>query len=75
MFGRAGPIRVSPCLLPYYVLFREATEALEKALVVVDAALLSTHLEHAKSVLGQLAGDTVSEELLDRLFNQFCIGK
>jgi tRNA modification GTPase len=32
-------------------------------------------LTAAVSVLGEITGDTVQDELLDMVFSQFCIGK
>lgn len=57
------------------VFFSEAHEELECALSVRDTALLADHLQRALDIFGQMAGSTVSEQILDDLFKQFCIGK
>jgi tRNA modification GTPase len=37
--------------------------------------LAATDIREALSTLGELTGDTATEEILDRIFSQFCIGK
>ncbi|MGC9359649.1 MAG: hypothetical protein ACP5G7_04630 [Anaerolineae bacterium] len=37
--------------------------------------LVAVDLQEAVYLLGQVTGDTASEELLDTIFGQFCIGK
>lgn len=37
--------------------------------------LVSLDLQNAWQKLGEITGDTLSEALLDRIFNQFCLGK
>lgn len=37
--------------------------------------LAATDLREALSTLGELTGDTATEEILDRIFSRFCIGK
>ncbi len=37
--------------------------------------LAATGLREALSTLGELTGDTATEEILDRIFSRFCIGK
>ncbi|KAK6017463.1 hypothetical protein OSTOST_17018, partial [Ostertagia ostertagi] len=56
-------------------LLSEAREELENALSVRDTAILCEHLQRALDIFGQMAGSTVSEQILDDLFKQFCIGK
>lgn len=63
-----------PCLTDTQLL-SEAHEELECALSVRDTALLADHLQRALDIFGQMAGSTVSEQILDDLFKQFCIGK
>ncbi|KAL6732999.1 hypothetical protein Aduo_003697 [Ancylostoma duodenale] len=63
-----------PCLTDT-LLLSEAREELENALSVQDSALLCDHLQRALDIFGQMAGSTVSEQILDDLFEQFCIGK
>ncbi|CAJ0595258.1 unnamed protein product [Cylicocyclus nassatus] len=63
-----------PCLTDTQLL-SEAREELENAASIHDAALLCDHLERALDIFGQMAGSTVSEEILDKLFSQFCVGK
>ncbi|RCN31878.1 hypothetical protein ANCCAN_22322 [Ancylostoma caninum] len=63
-----------PCLTDT-LLLSEARKELENALSVQDSALLCDHLQRALDIFGQMAGSTVSEQILDDLFKQFCIGK
>lgn len=37
--------------------------------------LASVHLRDAVKALGQITGDTASEDMIDRIFRDFCIGK
>lgn len=37
--------------------------------------LISLELQKAWQALGEITGETVSEDLLDRIFSQFCLGK
>jgi tRNA modification GTPase len=56
-----------------------ALESLSQALATIEAHepvdLLFVDLAAARASLGLITGDTVSEDLLDRVFSQFCIGK
>uniref|UniRef100_A0A8L8K488 TrmE-type G domain-containing protein n=1 Tax=Heligmosomoides polygyrus TaxID=6339 RepID=A0A8L8K488_HELPZ len=68
-------VNASLTLRSSLVFFSEAHEELECALSVRDTALLADHLQRALDIFGQMAGSTVSEQILDDLFKQFCIGK
>ena len=68
------------------VLFARHREALLRARSELDAALvllrerapldlLAETLRGALQALGELAGRTTSEDLLDRIFSRFCLGK
>ncbi|KAK6049136.1 hypothetical protein COOONC_13359 [Cooperia oncophora] len=63
-----------PCMTDTQLL-SEAREELENALSVRDTALFCDHLQQALDIFGQMVGSTVSEQILDDLFKQFCIGK
>ena len=61
-------------------------EALSKALTYTQAAIsafeggipqdmISIDIEKAISALGEIVGLTVSEEVVDKIFHNFCLGK
>jgi tRNA modification GTPase len=56
-----------------------AQEALSQALASVEANLswefITPDLQRSLEALGEIVGETTSEEVLDRIFAQFCIGK
>jgi tRNA modification GTPase len=56
-----------------------AREALARALEASGANLspefISVDLGQALHALGEIVGETTSEDILDRIFSQFCIGK
>jgi len=58
---------------------KSASESLCHALVTLDGDqpidLLSGDLAAAHGLLGLITGETATEDLLDRIFGEFCIGK
>lgn len=56
-----------------------ASESLRQALITISnnapIDLLSVDLLAARNSLGLITGETASEDLLDRIFSEFCIGK
>lgn len=57
------------------VALRDCAEALEAAAGAAEAALLAEDLRAARTALGRLVGRVDVEQLLDRIFRDFCIGK
>ncbi len=58
---------------------RRAREALDEGMTALDgdmpADMVSIDLRETLEALGQITGDTVTEDLLDRIFSTFCLGK
>ncbi len=56
---------------------RRAKEAVERLLEHYDESpeFLSIDLREALSALGEITGETTPEDILDRIFSSFCIGK
>ena len=57
----------------------EAKASLEQALRTAESDmpldLVSTDLKAGADALGSITGETVSEDVIDRIFSEFCIGK
>jgi tRNA modification GTPase len=50
-------------------------QALEASRANLSAEFISVDLGRALQALGEIVGETTSEDILDRIFSQFCIGK
>jgi len=57
----------------------QAKEALLQALVTIETRMpedfISMDLQEANHALGEITGDSVDEEIIDRVFTKFCLGK
>ena len=60
-------------------LLKEAMQALDEVIQATDLAmpvdLIQIDFTRAWDLLGEITGDSVQDELLDKLFSQFCLGK
>lgn len=60
-------------------LLQSALNSLKHALDTLNSGepidLLSVDLSAARNYLGMITGETASEDLIDRIFSEFCIGK
>ena len=60
-------------------LVRQACEAVRHALTLISqqasGEFVASDLREALQVLGEIVGEVFTEDLLDRIFSQFCIGK
>ena len=58
---------------------RNAYECLSGAAQTLDsgfpADLAAADIENAIAYLGEITGMTVSEEIIDKIFSKFCLGK
>jgi tRNA modification GTPase len=77
LFGPAGesPILIS---VRQEEILNAAISNIEDALVSLQTGpveITSLHLQLAWQKLGEITGDTVSDDLLDRVFKEFCLGK
>jgi len=56
-----------------------AGKALERALRSLkegaQEALVAIDLKEAVVAMGEVTGEAVSEEVIDRIFSEFCVGK
>lgn len=79
----AGEVRGDHSVLVSNVRHKEALEGagrcLEAVLKAIEAGapvdLVAIDLREAWEYLGEITGETVAEDLLDRIFSDFCIGK
>ena len=60
-------------------LLQRARDALQRAVADAEAGmtldLLAVDLEEVAEILGELTGENLSEEVVDRIFANFCVGK
>ncbi|NLK37397.1 MAG: tRNA uridine-5-carboxymethylaminomethyl(34) synthesis GTPase MnmE [Epulopiscium sp.] len=60
------------------VLFH-AKEAMERVIATIESGMpedfISMDLQEANQLLGEITGDSVDEEIIDRIFTKFCLGK
>ena len=54
---------------------RISSRCLEGARIGMGAELVSEDLRLAARALGRITGSIDAEDLLDRIFSQFCVGK
>jgi len=58
---------------------RKAKEALESAINAIESGIelnmTFIDIENAISALGEITGQTVGEEIVDKIFHSFCVGK
>ncbi len=78
LLAPAAPPEVAPNLRQRAAL-EAARQAMERALEALEAGLppeiLSAELRLALEAVGEITGETATEEILERIFSRFCIGK
>uniref|UniRef100_A0A914R4B8 MnmE helical domain-containing protein n=1 Tax=Parascaris equorum TaxID=6256 RepID=A0A914R4B8_PAREQ len=56
-------------------ILNDAVSLLEQVQNTSDAALAAEYVREASALIGEISGTIVNEEILDRIFSSFCIGK
>ena len=64
--------RLKDCLLKAK---QSLTEALESAKKGMASDFIAIDLKGAIVALGEASGESVSEEVINRIFEEFCVGK
>jgi tRNA modification GTPase len=73
--GGENPVLIS---LRHEEVARQALSSIERASATADIQpleLVSLDLREAWHKLGEITGEAITDELLDRIFSQFCLGK
>ena len=65
-------IRHKDALVKAQDALKSAIEAIEGG---IEANMTFIDIENAISALGEITGQTVAEEIVDRIFHSFCVGK
>jgi tRNA modification GTPase len=50
-------------------------QALESLAAGLSAEFISVDLREAQAALGEIVGTHTSEDILEKIFSQFCVGK
>jgi tRNA modification GTPase len=65
--------------LRHKLCLEQSLEAVNRALQLLDnqssAELIALEVQEALAHLGEVIGLTTTEDLLDQIFSQFCLGK
>lgn len=60
-------------------MLEKAMEALDRAIATIESGMpedfISMDLQDALTALGEITGDSVDDEIIDRIFTRFCLGK
>jgi tRNA modification GTPase len=81
-FQKDHPLETAPALVPNLrqkIILEKALEALQEAhremSQKVSAEFIAVHLQEALDQLGSLVGKSTSEDVLEKIFSRFCVGK
>lgn len=80
-FGGAIEIKDSAMIssVRHKNMLAKALEALERAINTIEGCMpedfISMDLQDALAALGEITGDSVDDEIIDRIFTRFCLGK
>ena len=60
-------------------MLEKSMEALDRAIATIESGMpedfISMDLQAALTALGEITGDSVDDEIIDRIFTRFCLGK
>jgi tRNA modification GTPase len=81
-FQKDHPLETAPTLVPTLrqkIILEKAREALQEAhremSRKISAEFIAVNIQEALDQLGSLVGKTTSEDVLEKIFSRFCIGK
>ncbi len=73
---RAGPQgRREGCVGPYSATVEASKKAVEGFRIAQPPELTAIDVKEALDGLGEIVGETTTEDILDQIFSRFCLGK